>query len=324
MAETDKIERDVMEYDVVVVGAGPAGLACAIRLKQLKPDTNICVLEKASAVGAHSLSGAVLEPAALEKLLPNWRSEYTGMKVPAAEDDVRLMTKTGSVKLPGWAIKLSPMHNHGNFIISLGQLTPWLAQQAEKLGIDIFPGFAAAEPVFDEQGAVKGVRIGDMGLNKDGTPGPNYTPGVEIHARTTVVAEGSRGSLAKQLIAKFNLREGADPPTFGLGFKELWQLPPGRVKPGRIEHAFGWPLDTGTYGGSFLYHLDKGRIALGYVSGLDYEDPDYKPWEAFQQWKNHPMIQPLLEGGNILSAGARAIVTGGWQSLPKVEMPAPC
>ncbi|HJY40201.1 MAG TPA: NAD(P)/FAD-dependent oxidoreductase, partial [Steroidobacteraceae bacterium] len=226
-------DREVMEYDVVIVGAGPAGLACAIRLKQLQPDKNICVLEKASSVGAHSLSGAVLEPAALEKLLPNWRSEYSGMKVPAAEDDVRLMTKTGSLKLPGWAIKLSPMHNHGNFIISLGQLTPWLAQQAEKLGVDIFPGFSVAEALFDEQGAVKGVRIGDMGLNKDGTPGPNYTPGVEIHAGTTILAEGSRGSISKQLIAKFNLREGVDPPTFGLGLKELWQLPPGRVKPGR-------------------------------------------------------------------------------------------
>jgi electron-transferring-flavoprotein dehydrogenase len=314
-------DREVMEYDVVIVGAGPAGLACAIRLKQLKPDTNICVLEKASAVGAHALSGAVLEPGALEKLLPNWRSEYTGMKVPAAEDDVRLMTKTGSFKLPGFAVSLSPMHNHGNFIVSLGQLTPWLAQQAEKLGVDVFPGFAAAEPVFDEQGAVKGVRIGDMGLNKDGTPGPNYTPGVEIHAGTTVVAEGSRGSLAKQLIAKFNLREGKDPQTFGLGFKELWQLPPGRVKPGRIEHAFGWPLDTGTYGGSFVYHLDQDRVYVGYVVGLNYKDPRFKPFEAFQQFKHHPRIKPLLEGGEILAAGARTIAAGGYQSLPKLEMP---
>jgi len=314
-------DREVMEYDIVVVGAGPAGLACAIRLKQLKADLNICVLEKASSVGAHSLSGAVLEPAPLEKLLPNWRSEYTGMKVPAAEDDVRLMTKTGSFKLPNFAVSLSPMHNHGNFIVSLGQLTPWMAQQAEKLGIDIFPGFSAAEPVFDEQGAVKGVRIGDMGLNKDGTPGPHYTPGVEIHAGTTVLAEGSRGSLAKQLIAKFNLREGKDPPTFGLGFKELWQLPPGRVKPGRIEHAFGWPLDTGTYGGSFLYHLDQDRVYVGYVVGLNYRDPRFKPFEAFQQFKNHPRIKPLLEGGEILAAGARTIAAGGYQSLPKLEMP---
>ena len=313
-------DREVMEYDIVIVGAGPAGLACAIRLKQLQPDKNICVLEKASSVGAHSLSGAVLEPAALEKLLPNWRSEYTGMKVPAAEDDVRLMTKTGSIKLPGWAINLSPMRNHGNFIVSLGQLTPWLAQQAEKLGVDIFPGFAAAEALFDEQNAVKGVRIGDMGLNKDGSPGPNYTPGVEIHAGTTLLAEGSRGSISKQLIARFNLSEGVDPQTFGLGFKELWQLPPGRVKPGRIEHAFGWPLDTATYGGSFLYHLDQDRVYAGYVVGLNYRDPRFKPFEAFQQFKHHPRIKPLLEGGEILAAGARTIVAGGYQSLPKLML----
>lgn len=315
-------ERDVMEYDVVIVGAGPAGLACAIRLKQLNAETNICVLEKASALGAHSLSGAVLEPAPLEKLLPNWRTDYTGMKVPAVEDDVRLMTRKGSFKLPNFAVNLSPMNNHGNFIISLGQLTPWLGQQAEALGIDIFPGFAAAEALFDDAGAVKGVRIGDMGLNKDGTPGPAYAPGVDIHAKTTILAEGSRGNIAKVLLKKFDLRAGGiDPPTFGLGFKELWQLPPGRVKPGRIEHAFGWPLDSGTYGGSFLYHLDQDRVYVGYVVGLNYKDPRLKPFEAFQQFKNHPRIKPLLEGGEILSAGARTIAAGGYQSLPKLEMP---
>ncbi|HKE95083.1 MAG TPA: electron transfer flavoprotein-ubiquinone oxidoreductase [Povalibacter sp.] len=315
------IEREVMEYDVVVVGAGPAGLACAIRLKQLKPDLNICVLEKGSAVGAHSLSGAVLEPGPLDKLLPDWRTKYTGMKVPAAEDDVRLMTRTGSYRIPGWAVNLTPMNNHGNFILSLGQLTPWLAQQAESLGVDTFAGYAAAAALFDEQGGVKGVRIGDMGLERNGEPGPNFTPGVEIHAGTTVIAEGSRGSIAKQLIATFNLRQHADPGTFGLGFKELWQLPPGRVKPGRIEHGFGWPLDTRTYGGSFLYHLDNDRVYVGYVVGLNYEDPRLKPFEVFQQFKNHPRIRPLLEGGEILSAGARTIAAGGYQSLPKLEMP---
>ena len=314
-------EREVMEYDVVIVGAGPAGLACAIRLKQLKPDANICVLEKASAVGAHSLSGAVLETAPLEKLLPNWRSEYTGMRVPAASDDVRLMSRTGSIKLPNWAVNLTPMNNHGNVIVSLGQLTPWLAQQAEKLGVDIFPGFAAAEALFDEQGAVKGVRIGDMGIEKNGEPGPNYTPGVEIHAGVTILAEGARGSITKQLTRRFNLRDGVDPSTFGLGFKELWQLPPGRVQPGRIEHAFGWPLDAMTYGGSFLYHLDNDRVYVGYVVGLNYKDPRLKPFEAFQQFKNHPRVKPLLEGGEILSAGARTIAAGGYQSLPKLEMP---
>jgi electron-transferring-flavoprotein dehydrogenase len=316
-----EIERETMEYDVVIVGAGPAGLACAIRLKQLKPDTTICVLEKGSAVGAHSLSGAVLEPAVLEKLLPNWRTEYTGMKVPAVEDDVRLMTRKGSLKLPGWAVHLTPMNNHGNFIISLGQLTPWLAQQAEGLGVDIFPGFSAAEALFDEQGAVKGVRIGDMGVQRDGTPGPNYTPGVDILAGTTILAEGARGSISKQLIKKFKLSEGADPQTFGLGYKELWQLPKGRVKPGRIEHGFGWPLDSQTYGGSFLYHLSDDQVYVGYVVGLNYKDPRLKPFEAFQQFKNHPRVKPLLEGGEILSAGARTIAAGGYQSLPKLEMP---
>jgi electron-transferring-flavoprotein dehydrogenase len=313
--------RDVMEYEVAIVGAGPAGLACAIRLKQLKPDMTICVLEKAASLGAHSLSGAVLEPGPLEQLLPHWRADYTGMKVPALKDDVRLMTKTGSLKLPAWAVNLSPMNNHGNFIISLGQLTPWLGAQAEALGVDIFPGFAAAEALFDEQGGVKGVRIGDMGRNKDGSEGPNFTLGLDLLAGTTLLAEGARGSLAKQLIARFNLAEGKDPPTFGLGFKELWQLPPGRVEPGRIEHAFGWPLDSMTYGGSFLYHLDGDRVYVGYVVGLNYKDPRLKPFEAFQQFKHHPRIKPLLEGGEIISAGARTIAAGGYQSLPKLEMP---
>jgi electron-transferring-flavoprotein dehydrogenase len=322
-------ERDVMNYDVVIVGAGPAGLACAIRLKQLQPDKNICVLEKGSAVGAHSLSGAVLEPGPLEKLLPNWRSDYTGMKVPATEDDFRMLTSKSSIKVPNFLVSFlpksvtysTPFNNHGNFIISLGELTPWLALQAEALGVDIFPGFAAAEALFDDNGAVKGVRIGDMGLNKDGTPGPNFAPGVEIHATLTVLAEGSRGSISKQLIRKFDLHKNRDPQTYGLGYKELWQLPPGRVKPGRIEHALGWPMDTRSYGGSFLYHLDSDRVYVGYITGLNYEDPRLKPFEAFQQYKNHPTVKPLLEGGEILSAGARTVVTGGWQSQPRLDMP---
>lgn len=315
------IEREVMQYDVVIVGAGPAGLACAIRLKQLKPDLNVCVLEKAASVGAHSLSGAVLESGPLEQLLPQWRASYPGMKVPALADDVRLMTRTNSYKMPDWAVNLTPMNNHGNFIVSLGQLTEWMAQQAEAIGVDVFAGFAAAEAVFDDQGHVRGVRVGDMGLEKDGTPGPNFTPGVEIHATTTVLAEGSRGSVTKQLVSRFNLRDGVDPPAFGLGFKELWQLPPGRVQPGRIEHSFGWPLDAATYGGSFLYHLDQDRVYVGYVVGLSYMDPRLKPFEAFQQFKHHPRIKPLLEGGEILAAGARTIAAGGYQSLPKLEMP---
>lgn len=327
------IEREVMEYDVVIVGAGPSGLACAIRLKQLDPDKTICVLEKGSAVGAHSLSGAVFEPGPLDKLLPEWRDDYSGMKVPVTEDIFQILTKNGSIL--DWAFKLvpkvlpesmtysTPFNNHGNFIISLGQLTPYLAQKAEGLGVDIFPGFAAAEALFDENGAVKGVRIGDMGLEKNGEPGPNFTPGVEIHAKLTILAEGSRGSISKQLIKRFKLHEQVNrcPQTYALGFKELWQLPPGRVKPGRIVHTLGWPVDWKTYAGSFIYHLDNDRVYVGYIVGLNYEDPRLKPFEAFQQFKHHPSVRPLLEGGEILSAGARTIVTGGWQSQPKMDMP---
>ena len=326
----DAIQRDVMEYDVVIVGAGPAGLACAIRLKQLQPARSVCVLEKASAVGAHALSGAVIEPGPLEELLPEWRTEYPGMKVPAAEDEFRILTRRGSFKpVPDLLVKLlprsltfsTPFNNHGNCIISLGQLTPWLAQKAEALGVEIFPGFAGAAPLFDAQGAVAGVQIGDMGLDRDGQPGANFTPGVEIRAPLTVLAEGARGSIAKQLIAKFDLARGHCPQTFALGYKELWQLPAGRVKPGRIEHALGWPADSRTYAGSFLYHLDNDRVYVGYIVGLDYRDPRLAPFEAFQQYKNHPRVKPLLEGGEILSAGARTIAAGGWQSTPTLEMP---
>lgn len=329
MPESTPIEREIMEYDIVVVGAGPAGLACAIRLKQLKPETTICVLEKASSIGAHSLSGAVLEPGPLEKLLPNWRSEYTGMKVPATVDEFSILTPKSTIKIPRWLPGLlpksmtysTPFNNHGNFIVSLGQLTPWLAQQAEKLGVDIFPGFAAAAAVLDDGGVVKGVQIGDMGLDKDGKPSPNFTPGIEIHAKLTVLAEGSRGSIAKQLIKRFGLGDGKDPQTYGLGYKELWQLPSGRVQAGKIEHGLGWPVDSSTYAGSFLYHLDNDRVYVGYIVGLNYKDPRFKPFEAFQQYKNHPTVKPLLAGGEILSAGARTIVVGGWQSMPKLEMP---
>ena len=330
MSDIQGIERDVMQYDVVIVGAGPAGLACAIRLKQLKPELTVCVLEKASAVGAQSLSGAVLEPGPLEALLPEWRSEYPGMKVPATEDDFRILTPRGSYKpVPDFLVKLlphsmtysTPFNNHGNFIISLGQLTPWLAQKAEALGVEIFPGFAGAALVYDAADAVRGVRIGDMGVERDGKPGPNFTPGIEIHAGLTVLAEGARGSLSKQLIAKYSLASGHCPQTFALGYKELWQLPPGRVRPGRIEHGLGWPADHRTYAGSFLYHLDHDRVYVGYIVGLDYRDPRLKPFEAFQQYKNHPSVKALLEGGEIISAGARTVAAGGWQSTPTLEMP---
>jgi len=310
-------DRDVMEYDVVVVGAGPAGLASAIRLKQLKPDLNIGVLEKGAAVGAHSLSGCVLEPGPLDALAPEWRNEPPGICVPAKRDEFLLLTRTGALKLP----TPPAMHNDGNFIISLGLLTPWLAAKAESLGIDVFPGFAASEPLFGEDGRVIGVRIGDMGLSHDGSPGPNFQPGADIHAGTTIIAEGCRGSIARQLIARFGLDAGRSPPTFGLGFKELWQLPEGRVEAGLIQHTVGWPMDSRTYGGSFLYHLDQNRVYVGYVIGLDYHDPRFKPFEAFQQFKHHPRIRPLLEGGELLAYGARTIAAGGWQSQPKLDMP---
>ncbi len=314
---TEHIERDVMEYDVVAVGAGPAGLAFAIRLKQLNPELSVCVIEKASTIGAQILSGAVIETGPLDALLPGWRKDPPPICVDAKDDEFWLLSRDGGRKLP-----VPPgMNNHGNVIVSLGAMCAWLAPQAEAMGVEIYPGFAAAETLHDEAGTVLGVRIGDMGVAKDGSHKPGYTPGIDIRAKVTVLAEGARGHLTKRLIQRFKLDADSDPQTYSIGIKELWQVPEDRVSPGKIVHTLGWPADNHTYGGSFLYHLDKGRIALGYVSGLDYHDPEYRPWEAFQQWKNHPMVKPLLEGGSILSAGARAIVTGGWQSLPKVEMP---
>ncbi len=311
-------ERESMEYDVVTVGAGPAGLAFAIRLKQLKPDIRVCVIEKASTIGAQILSGAVIEPQALNELLPEWGKNPPPVCVPVTKDEFWwLRDKTRAMKLPA----PPQMHNHGNFIVSLGALCAWLAPQAEALGVEIYPGFAAAEPFFNTDGSVGGVRIGDMGVAKDGSHKPAYTQGIDIKAPITVLAEGCRGSLTKQLIAKFQLDKNSNPQTYGIGIKELWQLPAGRVEPGKVMHTIGWPMDDATYGGSFLYHLDKDRVAIGFVTGLDYEDPNLQPFEAFQQLKHHPQIKPLLEGGSIVSAGARAIVEGGYQSLPNCEMP---
>jgi electron-transferring-flavoprotein dehydrogenase len=311
------VEREIMEYDVAIVGAGPAGLSCAIRLKQLQTDLNICVLEKGSAVGAHSLSGAAIEPGPLDALMPEWRQSPPAICVPAKRDEFRLLTRTGGYRLP-----LPPqLHNEGNFIISLGLLTPLLAQKAESLGVDVFAGFAAAEPLFNDDGSVSGVRLGDMGIEKNGEPGANFTAGPQVRARTTIIAEGARGSVAKQLIRRFKLDADSCPQTYGLGMKELWQLPAGRVEPGLIQHTLGWPLDNRTYGGSFVYHLDNDRVYVGFVVGLDYVDPRLKPFEAFQQFKHHPHVKPLLEGGEVVAAGARTIAAGGWQSIPRLEMP---
>lgn len=311
-------EREQIEFDVLVVGAGPAGLAAAIRLKQLSPETQICVIEKGSQVGAHILSGAVIEPAPLDELLPGWRDEPPPVCVPARRDEFAFLTASGRIRLP----TPPQMHNKGNFIVSLGATCAWLAEKAEALEIEVFPGFAASEPLFDEAGErVIGVRIGDMGLDKDGNPKDSYTQGIDILAQVTVLAEGCRGSLAKALISRFGLDSEADPQTYGIGMKELWQLPEGRTEPGLIQHSIGWPLDRRTYGGSFLYHLDQDRLAIGFVVGLDYENPAFSPFEAFQQFKHHPSVKPLLQGGEIISSGARAIVEGGIQSLPRMEMP---
>ncbi len=311
-------EREILEVDVVIVGAGPAGLATAIRLQQLAQEKNqelsICVLEKGSEVGAHILSGAVLEPRALNELIPDWQEKGAPLHTPAKSDSFLMLTKKWALRMP----TPPQMHNKGNYIISLGLLCRWLAEQAENMGVDIYPGFAAAEVLYHEDGAVKGVATGDMGVGKDGKETANYQRGMELHAKQTIFAEGCHGSLTKQLLQKFNLRDDANPQTYGIGIKELWEIPEAQSQPGKIVHTAGWPLNSKTYGGSFLYHLNDNMVSVGFVVGLDYENPYVMPYMEFQRFKHHPAIAKHLQGGKRIAYGARAINEGGYQSIPKL------
>ena len=313
--------REIMEYDVVVVGAGPSGLSAAIKLKQLTKEANkdlsVCVIEKGSEVGAHIVSGAVIETKALDELIPDWKSKNSPLKTEAKDDKFLYLTETKSYQLP----TPPQMHNKGNYIISLSDFTKWLAQQAEELEVEIYPGFAASEVLFDEKNKVIGVATSDMGRLKDGSEGPNFERGIELRAKQTIFSEGCRGHLGKILMEKYNLNSDNSPQTYGIGIKELWEVTPENSKPGSIMHTTGWPLDNDTYGGSFLYHLDNNKVSIGFVIGLDYKNPYLSPYLEFQRFKHHPAIKKLLEGGRRINYGARALNEGGVQSLPKLTFP---
>jgi electron-transferring-flavoprotein dehydrogenase len=309
-----------MEYDVVIVGGGPAGLSAAIKIKQLNPETSVVVLEKGGELGAHILSGAVMDPKALTELIPNWKELGAPLNTAVTEDRVLFLTESKAFKTPNFMLPKC-FENHGNYVISLGNVVRWLGQQAEALGVEIFPGFTGAEILYNDDGSVKGVATGNMGVKRDGEPGPDFQLGMELHGKYTLFAEGARGHLGKQLMAKYDLNKGKDPQSYGIDIKELWEIDPAKHKPGLVIHTTGWPLDTKTYGGSFLYHLENNQVMVGYVVGLDYENPYLSPYEEFQRYKTHPEIRGFFEGGKRISYGARAITAGGLQSLPKLVFP---
>ena len=318
------MERESMEFDVVIIGGGPSGLSAAIKLKQIASeqsrDISVCLVEKGSEIGAHILSGAVLEPRALNELLPNWAELGAPLDTPVKNDLFMFLSKNSRFKLP----TPPQMNNDGNYIISLGNFCRWLAEQAEAWGVEIYPGFAAAEVLFDESGTVRGIATNDLGVGKDGQKTDSYMRGMELIGRQTIFAEGCRGHLTKGLFETFNLREGKDPQTFAIGIKELWDIEPKKSKQGTVWHSVGWPLQTDTYGGSFIYHLSGNQVAVGYVVGLDYQNPYLSPFEEFQRFKTHPSIRPVFEGGRRVSYGARALNEGGFQSIPKLTFPGGC